>query len=456
MINNPTKHAFFSAAVVALALAGCSKDNGPDTGQPGDADRWLTISGAIMEDDPGDGNGGTMVYSVTPEDAKNPEVSINVFDDGMHVKSQRTARLQASADGNFLYNIQYTGDDGGIFNKYTVHGGKDFRPNGPEVATADYVSSSPRWLKVREGVGIAVRGTANDTEYTGELPTITYRYTSTKIDAIILDLNDPKITKTNSFELRLPEEEEAAGYHIWRIDMPIVSKAGDKVYIGAGVRKLNTTSYTIGDDGVPTFNRDNSSPQSWAKTIVLDYPSLENPEVITSSQTRGSTNGYRSTMQYVGDDGHVYQATTGEGIEGGGSKILRISANTNDYDQSYVFSLDQALGVTGSYIEAWKYAGDGIGFVVYSLVNNEGDRIGGYIARIDLTNNTATKYTIPNEQNLKFNQIQSIGIEGDDVYIAVAPVGQDGNIYVFDTQSGEMSVGAKLVNKTGNQYIGIY
>src|SRR5690606_33989508 len=110
-------------------------------------------------------------------------------DDGMHVKSQRTARLQASDDGNFLYNIQYTGDDGGIFNKYTVHGGKDFRPNGPEVATADYVSSSPRWLKVREGVGIAVRGTANDTEYTGELPTITYQYSSTKIDAIILDLN---------------------------------------------------------------------------------------------------------------------------------------------------------------------------------------------------------------------------------------------------------------------------
>src|SRR5690606_14979542 len=193
---------------------------------------------------------------------------------------------------------------------------------------------------------------------------------------------------------------------------------------------------------------------AWAKTVVLAYTSLENPKIITSSQTRGSTNGYRSTMQYVGDDGHVYQATIGEGTSGGGSKILRISRDTDDYDQDYVFSLDQALGVTGSHIEAWKYSGHGIGIVAYSLVNNNGDRKGGYIARIDLKNGTGTKYSIPNEAALDFRQIQSIGIDGNDVYIAVTPIGQDGNIYVFKTDTGEMTVGAKLVNQTGNQYIG--
>lgn len=456
MNKNQIKYAFFGAAALALVTAGCAKNNEPDTGVPGEVDRWITISGAMMGDEAGDGDGGTMVYSVTPEQAKDPSVSINVFDQGMHVKSQRTARLQASADGKFLYNIQYVGDDGGIFNKYSVHGGKNFRPSGPEVATADYVSSSPRWLKAVEGVGVAVRGTANDAVYTGVLPNIQYQRTTTKIDAITLDLNDPKITANTSFELRLPEAEEAAGYHIWRIDMPVVNQAGDKVYIGAGVRKYDPTSYTLNDDGLPVFKRDNKSPQSWAKTIVLDYPSLKNPKVITSSQTRGSTNGYRSKMQHVGTDGHVYQATTGEGVGGGGSKILRISKDTDDYDPSYVFSLDRALGVTDSYIEAWQYVGNGIGFVVYSLVNSEGERTGGHIARIDLNGGKGTKYSIPNEEGLNFRQIQSIAIEGNDVYIAVAPVGQDGNIYVFDTQTGEMSVGAKLVNKTGNQYIGVY
>src|SRR5690606_4123205 len=105
--SNQIKNACFGAAIAALTLAGCAKEKGPE--KPDEADRWLTISGAMMGNEAGDGNGGTMVYSVTPEQAKDPNTSINVFDDGMHVKSQRTARLQASADGKYLYNIQYTG-----------------------------------------------------------------------------------------------------------------------------------------------------------------------------------------------------------------------------------------------------------------------------------------------------------------------------------------------------------
>lgn len=445
-----------SAVVVALAVSACSKDDGPEIDNPGESDRWLTISGAMMDEQPGDGNGGTMVYSITPEQARDPEVKINLFDQGMHVKSQRTARLQASADGKFLYNIQYVGDDGGVFNKYVVNGGKIFQPDGPEVATADYVSTSPRWMKALEGVGIAVKGTANDVVYTGTLPNIEYQYTTTQVDVISLDLNNPQITQTASFEIGLSQAEQAEGYHIWRIDMPIVNKAKTKVYIGAGVRKYDPNSFTLDENGLPEFDRDNTAPQSWAKTIVLDYPSLSNPKIITSSQTRGFTNGYRSQMQYVGTDGHVYQATSGEAVGDGGSKILRIDATTNEYDNGYVFSLDDALGVNDSYIHAWKYAGNGTGFVVYSLLDNNGERTGGYIARIDLNNKTASKYTLPNEANLNFRQIQNIGIEGDEVYIPVAPIGENGRIYVFNSKTGEMTEGATLINKPGNQYIGVY
>src|SRR3546814_13106984 len=143
------------------------------------------------------------------------------------------------------------------------------------------------------------RSTRTDTLF----PYTTLFRSSTKIDAITLDLNDPKITANTSFELRLSEAEEAAGYHIWRIDMPVVNKAKDKVYIGAGVRKLDPTSITIGDDGVPEFDRDNDSPAAWATTIVLDYPSLDNPKVITSNQTRGSTNGQRTPLQSLAPKG---------------------------------------------------------------------------------------------------------------------------------------------------------
>jgi hypothetical protein len=452
------KTMMLGAAVTVLSVSACKKSTVAEE-KPGEADRWITLSGAI--DDPtnatiGDGDAGTMVYSLSADDAKNPNITVNIFDQGMAVKSQRTARLQASADGKFLYNIQYTGEDGGIFNKYSVHGGKDFRAEGAEVETSAYVSASPRWLKAVEGVGVAVKAEANPTVYTGTAPNFVFQERTASVDVISLDLNNPQITKIADFQLRLTTAEVAAGYYVSRMDVPVVNKAGNKVFIGAAVSKHNTATFTLGTDGLPVFPADNAGDKSWAKTLVLDYPSLANPKVLTSTKTRGNTNGYRSTMQYVGTDGNVYQATSGEKVGTGGSKILRLNASTNDYDADYVFSLDQALGLNHTYIETWKYAGNGIGFVVYSLLNSAGSRTGGYIARVDLNAKTATKYTIANETVLSFNQIQALAIHGEEVFIAVAPVGQDGNIHVFDIKTGAMKVGAKLVNKPGNQYIGVY
>ena len=452
MKMNVLKIALLSAISTAVTLSSCKKDDNETNPSENDT-RWITISAAI--DDPdnatvGDGNAGTMIYSVSLEDAKNPNISIDAFKNGLAVKSSRTARLQASADGKYLYNIQYTGDDGGIFNKYRVYGGKDFRTEGPEVETATYVSTSPRWLKAAEGVGVAVRAAANGVEYTGANPNFVFSKRTAKTDVITLDLNDPRITKTTSFDLALSPQEIAEGYYISRIDVPVINKAGNKVFIGAAVSKHNTTSFTISADGLPVFAADNRV-KSWAKTLVLDYPSLTNPQIITSNQTRGNTNGYRSTMQYVGTDGNVYQATSGELAGTGGSKILRISSATNNYDNNYVFSLDAALGVTDSYIETWKYAGNGIGFVVYNVGGK-----GGYIAKVNLNDKTATKYTLPNEATLNFRQIQNIAIVGDEILVAVAPIGGDGNIYVFNRTTGQMTVGAKLVNEVGGQYIGAY
>lgn len=452
------KTIMLGAALSVLSLSACKKDNKGDE-NPGTADRWITISGAL--DDPanatiGDGNAGTMIYSISADQAKDPNVSVDVFDDGMAVRSQRTARLQASADGKYLYNIQYTGEDGGIFNKYSVNGGKNFKQEGSEVDTEPYVSASPRWLKAVEGVGVAVKAEGKPAEYTGIAPNFVFKQRIAAVDVISLDLNNPKITKVTAFDLPLTAEEIAAGYYVSRIDVPVVNKAGNKVFIGAAVTKLVTNTFTLDEKGIPVFATDDSGQKSWAKTLVLDYPSLANPQLLTSTKTRGSTNGYRSTMQYIGTDGHVYQATSGEGFGNGGSKILRLSSATNDYDNDYVFSLDAALNVSNSYIETWRYTGDGTGFVIYSLVNSAGKRTGGYIARIDLNAKTAFKYTLPNESILNFGQIQNITTYGDDLFVAVAPIGQDGNIYVFNRKTGLMATGAKLINKPAFQYIGVY
>ncbi len=150
----------------------------------------------------------------------------------------------------------------------------------------------------------------------------------------------------------------------------------------------------------------------------------------------------------------MYQGTHRELPGTGGSHLLKIDQQ-NQYDNSYVFSLDAALGVTDSYIESWKYAGEGIAYVIYSLVA-DGVRSGGYIAQIDLNNRTARKISLPGESNLDFGQYQGIAVVGKEVFIAVTEVSKDGNIYIFNRETSEVTLGAKLINKAGNRYIGVY
>ncbi|RYY31101.1 MAG: hypothetical protein EOP46_21045, partial [Sphingobacteriaceae bacterium] len=184
-----------------------------------------------------------------------------------------------------------------------------------------------------------------------------------------------------------------------------------------------------------------------AKSLIVDYPSLKNPKIISSGVSQANTNGYRSFNAFLAEDGNIYQATQDRT---GGSHILKIGQN-NEYDNSYVFSLDAALGVTGAYVDAWRYAGNGIAYVVYNIAGD-----GGYVARIDLNARTASKVAIPEDADLSFQQYQGFVVNGDEVFIAVTPVGKDGNIYIMNSRTGTVTKGAKLVNKAGNHYIGIF
>ena len=148
------KRNFFSIktfATIAMAtglLASCSSDDSPiDPGQePGENEdgRWITVAAARMGENPGDGNGGTLIYSISSEDAKDPNVSIEPFDNGFIVPSNRTARLQSSEDGSTIFNISYAGDTGGNYTKYNVNGGQNFEQTGSEIRIAPYVCSAPR------------------------------------------------------------------------------------------------------------------------------------------------------------------------------------------------------------------------------------------------------------------------------------------------------------------------
>ncbi|MFB9075836.1 hypothetical protein ACFFLS_12970 [Flavobacterium procerum] len=426
----------------ALVLTtACSSDdnNNSETVNPVTDGRWITVAGALMQTDPGDGNGGTKVYAISKENAIDPNFSVDVYTNGAAVQSNRTARLQSSVDGNTLFNITYTGANGGEFMTYKVTGGNKFAESQNKSNISQYAGTSPRWVKLFDGdkTGIAVNVTAPVVNTNEDK---TFKYTRGTATVLSLDLQQAVATAFKQYEIPLTPEEEAQGYHIFRLDAPTLNKAGNKLIIGTWMRKTDPAT----GQNASSFTRLGS------KSVVVDYPSLENPKVITSTVGFGDTSGYRSFNSFVATDGNVYQATQRDTQNG--SYILKIN-QSNEYDNSYVFSLDTALGIKGSYIDAWRYVGNGIAYAVYTYEGTEQ----GFLARLDLNTRTATKVEgIAYDADLNFGQYQGFVVDGNNFYIAVTPVGKDGNIYVIDIPTGAVTKGAKLINKPGNHYIGVF
>ena len=444
-------NAFIAAILIIGLITSCSSDdNGIDPEPEPTETRWITVAAARMGENPGDGNGGTLIYALSSEDAKDPTKSIAPFDNGFIVPSNRTARLQASEDGNTIFNISYAGDTGGNYSKYLVNGGQNFVQTGSEVSIAPYVGNAPRWIKLFDGdktgaaVYVSTEHQFDDNGTPNDAIDDTYLRTEATMGVVTLDLENSLIKNFEEQSIPLSAEEEAKGYYISRIDMPTLNAAGDKLYIGARLSKVDPA----------TGETDRNGEVLGSKTIVLDYPSLLNPTVITSTVGLGNTNGYRSINAFL-YNGSVYQANQGDP---NGSHILKIGAN-NQYDNSYVFNLDTALGVDDAYILAWRPTANGKAVLAYRHAGSAEGVAGaqGFFALVDLEARTATKIEdIPYDPDFYLFQYQGFAVDGNDIYLTQAPVGKNGNIYVVNTETGAVTKGAELVNTTGSHFIGTW
>lgn len=452
-----TFKSFALTIFAASFIVACeSDDNTPDSEKEKEKEeetesRWITIAGAKMGDNPGDGNGGTLIYSVTNEDAKNPTVQIDPFKNGFVAPSNRTARLQASEDGNTIFNISYAGETGGNYTKYIVNGDNNFEQTGSEISIAPYVGTAPRWIKLFDGdntgaaVYVSTEHQVDDNDTPDDVTDDAYLYTNSTIGVVTLDLVDSKINNFEEHVITLNEENASAGYYISRIDMPTLNEAGDKLYIGTRVSKVDPA----------TTESDSDFEILGSKTIVLDYPSLLNPTIITSTVGHGNTNGYRSINSFE-YDGSVYQANQSDPE---GSHILKIGAD-NLYDDTYDFNLDDALGVIGAYVLAWRPASNGKAVLAYrhdGSVEGVSGRGESYFALVDLNAKTASLITdIPYDVDFELFQYQGYAVNGTEIYLTQAPVGQNGNIYVVETETGEVTKGAELINAEGSHFIGAW
>ncbi|MFD2826437.1 hypothetical protein ACFSYG_08130 [Leeuwenhoekiella polynyae] len=442
--------AFTLITLTAGLFTACDTDDAVKEIENGTDSRWITVAAARMGENPGDGNGGTLIYSVSAEDAKDPSISIEPFDNGFIVPSNRTARLQSSQDGNTIFNISYAGDTGGNYTKYTVNGGQNFAQTGSAVSIEPYVGSAPRWIKLFDGdqtgaaVYVSTENEISDNDTPDDATDDFYLRTEAKMGIVTLDLENSLIKEFQEHSISLSDELESQGYYIGRIDMPTLNAAGDKLYIGARLSKVDPT----------TGERDRNAEMLESRSIVLDYPSLLNPTVIISEVGTGNTNGYRSINAFE-YNGSVYQANQSDPQ---GSHILKIGAD-NKYDDSYVFNLDDALGIEGAYILAWRPAANGKAVVAY---RHDGSAEGvagaqGFFALVDLNAKTAQKINdIPYDPDFYLFQYQGFVVDGNDIYVTQAPVGENGNIYVVDTETGEVTKGAELVNVEGSHFIGVF
>lgn len=416
------KATLMGAALLSGALIGCSSDDdggGMPNPPQGDQSFYNVVFGVSSE-----GNSGT--YAQALENISEGNIS---FDgQGFEVPSVRTARIYGSPSGDFLYNLSY---GGGMIYKYKVNGGSNYEQLAETNVQVAMGTAYPRWTVVSKDDAL-VHTVNTENEYDENDV-----YTSTYSEAVFQRVGLDNMTLEENNVHVLPTFED--NFHIWRTDNPTIKNG--KAYYGVAMRQFNPAT------------GENENPETYkATTMVVDYPSLENVEFIQSENAQGSTYGYRTPVYHADEAGDIYHLSSKP------SKLLKIT--NGDYDNAYTLDLAEALGMTEVGANGWFYVGNGIGYVPFYDATEGRDKEDAAwgVARIDIYNQTAVKLNLPDNLWMWYYQSGVVGRDGK-FYMAITPLGQQGNIYKFDPNSESpdaFEIGAELDNGADSFYLGVY
>ena len=380
---------------------------------------------------------GTYLQGVT--DLSEGEISFS--GKGYSMTSSRTARVFTSTDGSTIYSLNYTE---GTIDKLTYNGGDDYTPVTTIDASIPLGNKTIRFTKLDDKVA-SVHYIAATAVYENET-----EYKKHKMTASIGILDLETMTMKDGFnkdiDVVINADLAAQGYYISRIDAPVIS--GSKLYYGTAVSKFNTST-----------GKNDATDRAF--TLVLDYPSLTNATAIETTKVKGSTNGYRTPTQHKNEAGEILQMVSGNDE----THIVKIK--NGQYDSSFDYNLSELLG-KGTSSNGWFYAGNGIGYIPYEDLSKEKIQTGvnpqgepSYsaawgLARMDLNNNTVVDLNVP--ENLWLTQYQTSVVRDGIFYIALSPIGGNGNIYMFNINSlsKDGTLGAKITSGADQYYIGIY
>ena len=424
-----------AAGVLSLALfVSCSDNDDPDPAPVVTQDFQIAFANGS------ESLSATLLQGVT--DLSKGVISPQV---GYEMESSRTARIFVSTDGSTIWSLNYTV---GTIEKLTYHGGDKYTRVGRMDASVPLGANAVRFTKLNDEVG-SVHYIAATAQYeNSEDPTT---YTGHKMTASIGMLNLGTMTMAEGYnqniEVSIDEELAKQGYYIFRIDCPVLS--GGKLYYGAGLRKFN-----------PLTGKNVTVDK--ACTLVIDYPSLTNAGVLMTNHVAGATNGYRTPTQHVNEAGEILQLVSGN------DEVHIVKIKNGSYDTSFDFNLSDKIG-KGAASNGFFYVGNGIAYIPYEDLTTPSKVIGvdpdgkettssmWKLARMDFNKGTAVDLNVPDD--LWLNQYQTSVARDGVFYIALSPVGVDGNIYMFDvnSESPNGTLGAKIEGTGADQYyIGIY
>lgn len=415
---------------MACAFMGsCSDDDNNGTTPDPTLGRQFHVGYSVG---PASGNAQIYIQSLAKAglDATAP-ISFDGF--GFQVPATRTAFIFSSDDGEYVYSLNY---GGGVIEKYKANGGQSYSKIAEANVQPFVGTANPRWTKLNEESALLHNVTTEKIYDNGV-------YVRTKATAWLtsINLNDMSIGSVSNFEIPYNAAEAEQGIHVFRIDKPFIQNG--KVFYGVGKQNYN-----------PATDQNDTMVYTNAELLVVDFPSLQNPTMITTAANGvvGATNGYRMAVSHSDSFGDTYLTTTSS------SQIHMLKVKNGAFDESYSFDIAAALG-HGAQCQGWFYAKDGIGYVPY--VNTDLGGLGTNnwgVARVDIYNKTVVDLELP--ANLWLQQYQSGVRIGDQFYMSIAPIGATGHIYAFDINSTSPTGYTKgaSIQSTGaeNYHIGLY
>lgn len=388
----------------------------------------------------GIGYSGSAQGAVLPLSADNLRDTTQTYDftKGYTLEPARTHRFYSGQEGKFLYNLEY--GNGNIV-KYQPTGGSGLYAKLKEINVKEIIgTANPRWRVVNDNLGLVYNVVVTDVKDSAN----NFIRKRAVVDILPVHLEDLSLGEKKSVEL--PQETdytEIPNLTIWRIDQPILHNG--KIYFGVAKRGYDNTGKALQAQQLVQINEYPSS------TLVLDYPSLDNPKIINSTLGTGETYGYRSPsyFEYNGDVYHVNRAK---------SRVFKIT--NGEYDNSYDFDIAKALGVDSIGGTGIFYASQGIAYLPFfdMAKGSRYTEAAWGIARVDLNNKTAIKMNMPSDLWLFYYQNAKVGADGK-LYMAICPMKESGNIYIFDPNKADANgfeKGAKLTVAGEGFYLGIF